>query len=568
MPIVSTDISSNINLNSNELKLAVLQPLAADPAPPTYPAPKVGQMYFNTLTKKIRTYNGSTWDETGTSSGTGDVIGPVSSADNQVVLFNLTTGKLIKALTLNADVLKSTNGVLSAATPGTDYLTPTGDGSQLTGITPSQVGSPSGSGTSTGTNTGDNAVNNLYANLVNGLEQYTNVASFPITGSLKTVYLDQTTRFPYYWNGSAYKKIGSFSTDLSVSLPGVKTFGRYGNGATISATDKLPSEVIQMALVEPISPTVSLTSGTTISFNQTAISNVLNFSYTINSLGASVSTVSLEWKRSSSGTWNVLSTNTGLTTFTHNFTDSAYNADEFDYRYVVTDSAGATATATLTINTAAYVAPTISFSVGSTTRELGNTTTSITGTITRNSSLVLLTSYQVYRSVNGGTYTAIGSPVSISGASASISVTDSDPSIVLNTTLTVGYQVRVIDGFQTTTSSNTTISFVYKSVLGYDTDPTVTIGEINAMGNSSLTNANNRTVSGVTASGGNYTYYCYNSTANDLNTVYLDGVDSILGAFTKLSNVTGNNSYGVQVTYKVYRSNSTNAFTNNSLAFA
>lgn len=43
--------------------------LAADPATNLF----IGRVYFNTATKRFRTYNGTTWDEYGTGSGAGDV---------------------------------------------------------------------------------------------------------------------------------------------------------------------------------------------------------------------------------------------------------------------------------------------------------------------------------------------------------------------------------------------------------------------------------------------------------------------------------------------------------------
>ncbi len=58
-------------------------------------------------------------------SGNGDVVGPASSTDSQIALFNSTTGKLIKAATTTG-VLKASSGVIAAATSGTDYVAPAG----------------------------------------------------------------------------------------------------------------------------------------------------------------------------------------------------------------------------------------------------------------------------------------------------------------------------------------------------------------------------------------------------------------------------------------------------------
>ena len=57
------------------------------------------------------------------SGGAGDVVGPASSVDSELALFNSTTGKLIKRASLTG-LVKATSGVASAATSGTDYLAP------------------------------------------------------------------------------------------------------------------------------------------------------------------------------------------------------------------------------------------------------------------------------------------------------------------------------------------------------------------------------------------------------------------------------------------------------------
>jgi len=57
--------------------------------------------------------------------GSGDVTGPASSVDGEVALFSGTGGKTIKRAT-GSGLAKLTSGVLSTATAGTDYVTPTG----------------------------------------------------------------------------------------------------------------------------------------------------------------------------------------------------------------------------------------------------------------------------------------------------------------------------------------------------------------------------------------------------------------------------------------------------------
>lgn len=57
------------------------------------------------------------------ASGAGDVVGPSASVASEIALFDGTTGKLIKRATTTG-LLKGTAGVLSAASAGTDYVSP------------------------------------------------------------------------------------------------------------------------------------------------------------------------------------------------------------------------------------------------------------------------------------------------------------------------------------------------------------------------------------------------------------------------------------------------------------
>jgi len=254
---------------------------------------------------------------------------------------------------------------------------------------------------------------------------------------------------------------GLFNSDIIVSLSGGKTLGRYTTGQTIPSNGLSSQAVVTLLAQEALAPTLTLTSSTTIAFNQTAISNVLNFTKTINSLGASVSTVSLEWRRNNTGSWTVLSTNTALTTYTHSLTDSAFNTQPFNYRYIVVDTAGGTATATLNITPASYVAPSISFSAPAasgitspetnTNREWGNTPSSLQGSWTRNSANVPVSSYTYSVSVNSGSYTTIGTSYSISGSSGSFASVSNTQAT--STTTSIIYRVQVVDSFQTTTAT-------------------------------------------------------------------------------------------------------------------
>ena len=87
-----------------------------------------------TVTNSYLKWNGTAlgWDTvSGGGGGSGDVVGPASATDNQIVLFDSTTGKLIKAATTTG-LLKASSGVIAAAVSGTDYAPATsGSANQL-----------------------------------------------------------------------------------------------------------------------------------------------------------------------------------------------------------------------------------------------------------------------------------------------------------------------------------------------------------------------------------------------------------------------------------------------------
>jgi len=362
-----------------------------------------------------------------------------------------------------------------------------------------------------------------------------------------------------------------FTGDLNVSLRNNKTFGRYSNGDTIPASGKTTPEVLKLALSEPIPPTVSLTSNSIVAFNQTSINNILSASNTINSLNASVKSGYIEYRRGSNVDWSKIFQNTN-TTFgeSHTFTDSPFNANPFNYRYIVEDTAGGIGTGILTITPTAYASPTLSnVSIGSDT-ELGNISTTLGCTINRNSSNVNLTSYQLqYQSViNGVTsaWTNIGTSTSISGPSSVVSRAHNDTSLI--NASSISYRIQIVDAYSQTTIINLgTRSLSYKNYFGYSANTTLTLAQIQALTNSTLSNSKTRTISSVTAPDGNYTYYCYPASEGNLTSVLLDGASPVLTSFTKLTNVAGTNTNGASVTYIVYKSNSTKAFTNMTLAF-
>jgi hypothetical protein len=113
-----------------------------------------------------------------------------------------------------------------------------------------------------------------------------------------------------------------------------------------------------------------------------------------------------------------------------------------------------------------------------------------------------------------------------------------------------------------------TIQGRHKNFFGYSTNTVLTSAQIIALVNGNLATSRGGLVTGVTATGGDYTYYCYPASYGDLNNIILDGASPILGAFSRLADVLVTNQYGVDLLYRIYKSNAPDAFNNNSLAFS
>lgn len=361
-----------------------------------------------------------------------------------------------------------------------------------------------------------------------------------------------------------------FTSDIAVSLPEISAgvpgrVGKYLSGQVIPASGKTAEEVLNLIAVDAIAPTVNLSSPTTIAFNQTSINNVLNFSYVINSLGGAVQSAVLEWRRGNSGSWTTLSNNTSINTFTHSITDTPNNTTVFNYRYTVADNKGGVKTVNFNITPQAYSVPTITVIIPVLARDKGDVESTITGTVTRNSVNVPISSVQVQYSVDSGAWVNLGSPVALSASGGNYNVSHDDNTLINSNN--IRYRAVVVDAKETTISSNVTVNFLHRNVLGYSSDTTLTLAQILDLPDSILSNSKVREVSNVSAGANQYTYYVYPVSAGDLTNVILDGSTPVIGAFTKLADVSGTNSYGATVTYRVYRSNSPQAFTNQNLKF-
>ncbi len=118
-------------------------------------------------------------------------------------------------------------------------------------------------------------------------------------------------------------------------------------------------------------------------------------------------------------------------------------------------------------------------------------------------------------------------------------------------------------------SGDLVINGLFNSYFGYATSKTLSMADLIALGNPVLQNGHVRTVYNVTAAQHLYTVYAWedNGGTDDVEFVFMDGVDTIRGAFGPVQRVTGPNEMGATVTMSYIVSNSNGAFGNNFLEF-
>lgn len=128
-------------------------------------------------------------------------------------------------------------------------------------------------------------------------------------------------------------------------------------------------------------------------------------------------------------------------------------------------------------------------------------------------------------------------------------------------------QVKFAAG-QDVKSDSISILFRSKMYIGYSASSVLTAAQILALGGGMFATNRSRSVSNVTAPVGQFTYIAYEASFGDLTSIIMDGAAPVLTAFTKLSDVSIINEAGAVVVMRVYKSNSTQAFTNNTLVLS
>lgn len=405
--------------------------------------------------------------------------------------------------------------------------------------------------------------------------------AFPLVGEDKTIYIDLSTRIPYYWHVDTYFKFDSFSSDIVVSLTGGRNFLRWSSGQTIPANGKTAKEILMEGSTEPIAPTLTLNRVSGIpEFNQTSVTNIISYSAVANSLNATIITLTLEYSFNNAPFVQVTIPQPVGSNVTGTFNSGAitvpnFYTGTFRYRLSALDSAGASNTsAILVISPRAYVNPTVNLAVSAQAlngpqtnalRERGNIRSNISSTLQSNNPLVPINTAVVQFSTDGGTWTNIGSPVVINSNTGSIAQFLHDNSSLLGSN-SLSYRVVSVDGFSTFTSAVFTINFRNVSYLGYSNQTVLSSALVNGLENGALLTSRARVVSGVTAGVGMFTYIAYPTTFGAISGIIMDGATPVLGAFSIINNTLSvTNQYGVATNYIIYRSNATNAFTNSNL---
>ena len=229
-----------------------------------------------------------------------------------------------------------------------------------------------------------------------------------------------------------------FDENLVANFKDGKSFGRFLRGDSVDAVGKSAVQIIKEAFTEPLEPLVFLSATpTSIPFNQTSPTIILNFNYEIESQDASASSADLEFRIGSSSSWESLTSGIGLTTFTHTPTIPSANTQPLSYRYIVVDTDGASASTTTSVAQTQYLSIAFQFAQSKPTtsnienllgnsvtlRERENTETRLSGspssnaniviTNRNNSSLVPLRNWAIEKKIDGGDW------ISLTGQSGS-----------------------------------------------------------------------------------------------------------------------------------------------------
>lgn len=214
---------TNLDLNKNELRNAVIQPLSSAPA-----NPKAGQIYYNSTDGFIYRYNGNAWGP----------IGVVYSQDS-------TTGAVVTGLSATGDV--TTNNVIDLTLTG---YTPVEDAYVSTGMTLQQAISALDTAVKNAVAGGGEINQNAWSYL-NTPAQSTNTSTEVVgnTGGVNIAATSKTDTLKLQ-SGDAWIQLKGDNTTKTATLghkfSGV-TAGTYGSDSAANADATLPMVIVDNA---------------------------------------------------------------------------------------------------------------------------------------------------------------------------------------------------------------------------------------------------------------------------------------------------------------------------------
>jgi hypothetical protein len=228
---------SSINLTTNQLQYAVIQPATSDPT--LYTAAE-GQIYYNSVNKKLKLYNGTSWVDVGQD---GDITEIQTTTSNQLTITN-GTGPVPSLAIVTASV---TNGSTALVTGDQIYDFVTGQGYLTTAVTSVATGAGLTGGTITTTGTialdyagadnfivigttttaaADDAI--LFNDDTDSNVKKTSFGAIPVEAlTLVKNYIDASTTAALVYQGGYNAATNTPNLDVVPTITGIKTGWTY-----------------------------------------------------------------------------------------------------------------------------------------------------------------------------------------------------------------------------------------------------------------------------------------------------------------------------------------------------